>query len=421
MTFNIFYSNLYGFLNKNLSLRRFFISDTTIWIGFIIALILILSISIKNLYLALFTGSIFLGIYNLSILKTLSVMIHTITDPSIFLLAVSVGLIAVIGGLLQESHLMESLIQNFRVGKKGSMILSPALFGMLPMPGGALLSAPMVDRIGKDVDNTKKAIINVWFRHFLVFIYPLGALLPTTKMAGLELYDQILYLLPLFFILLVIGYIFFINNIDGKITYKEKFSLKGLLTPLGLIMIAPGTHFFLMHYFTLSEIPLIIGVSTCVISIVLYGKLSLNTIYQTAIRVKFWKFTLIIFGMFLFLNMFAAANIASVISSAAFTPAFLLVGIGSILGFVTGRIQLPVSIIIPIYFAKYNTGEISHISFAIMYFSVFMGYVASPIHPCVSVSIEYFKTNLKKFMQQIIYPTMLALIIVTLIAIIVLY
>ncbi|MFO7891704.1 MAG: DUF401 family protein [bacterium] len=382
---------------------------------------LILSISIKNLYIALFTGSVFLGIYNLSIDKTLSVAINTLTDPSIFLLAVSVGLIAIIGGLLQESHLMESLIQNFRVGKKGSLILSPALFGMLPMPGGALLSAPMVDRFGEDIDYTKKAIINVWFRHFLVFIYPLGALLPTTKMAGLELYNQILYLLPLFLVIFLIGFFFFIHNIDGKIQHKNKFSLKGLLIPLSLIMIAPVIHFSLINYFTLSEIPLILGVSICLISIKIATKLSFNRIFRTAIKVRFWKFTLIIFGMFLFLNMFIAANIASVIANAAFTPAFLLVGIGSILGFVTGRIQLPVSIIIPIYFAKYSTGYISPISFAIMYFSVFMGYVASPIHPCVSVSIEYFKTNLKNFMQQIILPTLIALIIITIIAIITLY
>ncbi len=61
-------------------------------------------------------------------------------------------------------------------------MLSPALFGMLPMPEGALLSAPMVDRFGENIDDSKKVIINVWFKHYLVFIYPLGALLPTTKM-----------------------------------------------------------------------------------------------------------------------------------------------------------------------------------------------------------------------------------------------
>lgn len=316
---------------------------------------------------------------------------------------------------------MESLIQNFRVGKKGSLILSPALFGMLPMPGGALLSAPMVNRFGEGIDSTKKAIINVWFRHFLVFIYPLGALLPTTKMAGLELYNQILYLVPLFTVIFFIGYFFFIHNISGKLQYSKDFRLSGLLIPFGLIMIAPVIHFSLLEYFTLSEIPLILGVFTCIISIKIVAKLSLKKIFHTALKARFWKFTLIILGMFLFLNMFTAANIASVIANAAFTPVFLLVGIGAILGFVTGRIQLPVSIIIPIYFAKYSTGYISPVSFAIMYFSVFMGYVASPIHPCVSVSIEYFKTTLKNFMQHIIIPTLIALTIIFLAALIALY
>jgi integral membrane protein (TIGR00529 family) len=382
-----------------------------IWFGFLFSLTLLILIARKSFWLGMLIGALVLGLFNLQIREIAYVFWGTVSDPSIILLAVSVGIIPMIGGIMEESHLIEWLVQNLRIGKKGSLMLSPAIFGMLPMPGGALLSAPMVERTGEGVKSDMKASINVWFRHLLIFVYPLGALLPTTKMANLNLYREIPYLIPFFFVIFICGYLFMIRGVRGEINYKDKFELKGLLIPLGIIMVAPIIHFSLMRVFKIGEIALLIGVSISFILALIASRLTMREFPKVIKKMRPWNYTLIIFGMFLFLNIFKSSDMSDVIAEIAFTPAFLIVGIGAFLGFVTGRVQLPVSILLPIFYSKYGKATMTPTAFAIMFFSILMGYMISPIHPCVLVSIEYFKTNFKDFLKTTASSVIISLII----------
>ncbi|MCK4528988.1 DUF401 family protein [candidate division WOR-3 bacterium] len=384
-----------------------------IWLGFLLSLTTIILVSRKSLWLGLIIGSILLGLFNLSPIEIGRVIIETIRDPSILLLALSVGIIPLIGGIMEESHLMEWLVNNLRVGKKGFLMLSPALFGMLPMPGGALLSAPMVEKAGNDIEGDRKAAINVWFRHLLIFVYPLGALLPTTKMAGLNVYKELMYLVPYFFIIFVLGYYFLIRDIKGGINYRGNFDIKGLTIPLIIILLAPIIHFIFMGAFSIEEIPLIIGVLVSLILAFVFSRMKMGKFLSVVKKMKPWNYAMIIIGMFLFLNIFKASDMSKVIADIAFSPSFLLIGIGFLLGFATGRIQVPVSILLPIFYSKFGTAAMTPTTFAIMFFAVFMGYMISPIHPCVSVSIAFFNTSIKDFLKILILPVIISLIIMT--------
>lgn len=391
-----------------------------IWIGFLLSLTLLILIARKNFWLGFLVGALVLGLFSLPLKEIAYVVLGTISDPSILLLAISVGIIPLIGGVMEESHLMELLVQNLRVGKKGILMLSPALFGMLPMPGGALLSAPLVERAGKGVKAEVKSVINIWFRHLLIFVYPLGALLPTTKMAGIDVYREIPYLIPYFLVIFILGYIFMIRGVKGRIDYKGNFELKGLLIPLGILILAPIIHFSFMNIFRIGETALLLGVSVSLLISFISSKLSSKEFLGVVKKMKPWNYTLIIFGMFLFLNIFRASNMSDVIAGIAFSPAFLIVGIGAFLGFVTGRVQLPVSVLLPIFYSRYGEEGMTMATFAIMFFSIFMGYMISPVHPCVLVSIEYFKSSIKDFMKSMVAPIIISLIVASLAAILLL-
>jgi len=111
---------------------------------------------------------------------------------------------------------------------------------------------------------------------------------------------------------------------------------------------------------------------------------------------------------------------SSLIAEIAMSKTLLLVVVGAVLAFVTGRVQVPVSIIVPIYFAKYSVDSIPGLAFAVMFFSVYMGYILSPVHPCVSVSLEYFKTTFTQYSKSMIVPVFLSLIFATIVAIFIL-
>jgi len=292
--------------------------------------------------------------------------------------------------------------------------------GMLTMPGGALLSAPVIATVGKDVTKADYAAINVWFRHILVMIYPLAGLLATTKMAGLDLYTEVLYLLPAFLLLTQLGYLFILRPIKDNSVLSGKHDSKKILQPIIAVMIAPVIHIIGKSLFPnmIEEIPLILGVLVSLGLTFYFGGLSLKELRPITSKMRPWRFFLLILGMFVFLNVFKATDASAAIAAIAFNKTFLIVGIALFLGFVTGRVQVPVSILLPIYYASFGVATMSPLVFAVMYFAVFIGYVISPIHPCVSVTLEYFDTRLKDYYQKVAVPGGIAILCVALFSIV---
>lgn len=376
------------------------------WFGFIISLGVILIVARKNLPLALFCGALVLGVFTIPFISIPYKIFYTLTDPSIVLLALAMGVIPMIGGAMKQSGQMDDLVNNLRIGRKGLMALSPAIMGLLPMPGGALLSAPILEKGGEGVPADLKVAINDWFRHLFVMIYPLSsALIAAAKISSLSVYTALLSLLPTFVFALVLGYVFFVRRVRGTIDYSSSFSLKKLLIPLGIILIAPLLDFVLKKTFTLpvKEIATILAVCTAFAFSLVVSKSKPN-LWAIAKKMKPWNFTLIILGMFVFLHIFQASNIADLIAAIPLPTATLCVVAGFILGFTTGRVLLPASIIYPVYL---TSGAITPFAFAVIYTSIFFGYVISPVHPCVCVSIEYFNVSMKKFFKIMALPTII--------------
>lgn len=376
------------------------------WIGFIASLVAILFIARRSLPLALLCGAIILGVFTLP-LQMIAILIgQTLVDPSVLLLGLAMGFIPMIGGTMKESGRMDDLVNNLRIGKKGVMALAPAMMGLLPMPGGALLSAPILEKGGVGVRDDLKVAINDWFRHLFVLIYPLSsALIASAKIVGLNVYNAALYLMPTFFIALILGYVFLLRKVRGRIDYGDHFSLKGLLVPLGIVLVAPVLDFSLKRFLNLPvmELATLTGVASALTVSILVSRRRLD-LRGIARKMKPWNFTLIIIGMFIFLNIFRASNAASLIGSIPLPPLTLCVMTGFVLGVATGRIILPASIILPVYLTY---SMITPVAFAVIYSSIFFGYVISPVHPCVGVSIEYFNVSMKDFLKLLISPTLI--------------
>jgi len=382
-----------------------------LWIGFTLAVVLLLVVSRRNLALGMGLAALVLGVFTMSARGITEALWRTISDPSVLLLTLIVAVIPVIGGALERAGEMDRLVRNLRIGSRPFLALSPALLGMLPMPGGALLSAPMVERGAANTAPDVKAAANVWFRHVLLLVYPLGpALIASAKIAGLAVYAVIPYLVPAFVLSVTLGVVFLLRRAAGRQTPSEPFSLVGLLTPLSVILAAPVIDLALQCTTVLpvSEISTAIGVCVSLVLVLLVGKLRWPDVGRVIGAMRPWKYALIVLAMFAFLNVFTASGAPERIATMALPPVVLCVVIGFVLGLVTGRIQAPMSIVVPIFLSAY--GALSPAGFAVTYFAVFLGYILTPIHPCISVSIEYFNTSMGSFLRRLALPVAVGLI-----------
>ncbi len=386
-----------------------------LWFGFFVSIGLLLILSRKNLVLALFAAGITLGLFTVSPYCIGMKIWETLTDPSVVLLSAAIGIIPLIGGALEISGALDNLVNNLRIGKKNFLMFSPALLGMLPMPGGALLSAPLVEKGGGNVKPKIKAALNVWFRHAFLLIYPLSTLLiVTAKIANISVYHVLPYMLPIFIFTVVLGYIFFIRDVKGEIKYKEKFSLRKLSIPLLVIVIAPLIDFLIQNMVELPvrEISLVIAVTISFILALVFGKLNLENLKCIFKKMRPWYLVLIIIGLFVFINIFTASGVPEAIADLTIPNIVLCVFISFLLGMATGRVQLPATIVIPTYLAVSNLSSMPLIIFAITFFSIFIGYVISPVHLCVAVSCVYFKIKIQDFLKAAVAPAFIAFLVI---------
>jgi len=380
------------------------------WLSFIIVIGIVMVLSKYELGIILSLGAI--GFAILAGVNILQSIFNVLTDPSILVLMVIVALIPILGGIMEESGLMMEMIHKMRVSRRSSLMIMPALFGLLPVPGGALMSAPIVDQIDSEENANKKVSINVWYRHMLILIYPLStSLIVASIFTNINLYLLVVSLLPCFIIMWLIGYFTMVKDIPPFLEQGER-DLKRAFHNLVPIIIAPIIDLIGRTIFNLyvPELFLLVGLFISIWIALRFGKMNVSNMVSISRKMKIWRFPLIIFSMFLFLEVFILSNAPEEIASVNLSV-FLFILIGFFLGFATGRIQLPISILIPIYLVQYSVLTMSLLDFVFIYTSIFLGYLLTPIHPCVAYSTEFFKTDFKNVVKILGKPTLISFII----------
>ncbi len=376
------------------------------WIGFLVAIVVIVIGANYNLTLALFSGSIILGLFTLPPLEILNQFYVTITTANTIFLIFALGMIPMIGGILKVSGRLEDIINNLRIGKRPFLGATPAFIGLLPIPGGALFSAPLIDKAGEGLAGHIKAGINVWFRHVIYFIYPISyAIIVAADAAKLSVFRIIAFQTPFFIFTIALGYFFLLRKDKGKMKYDSDIDINSLIPPMAVLLTAPVVWAVLSYGVGIAEhlenVFVMIAVSlSLILAIILIEDSKKDTLKEAAEEMKPWNFMILVFALYFFINIFHSSGIEGMIAALKVPGPVLLVVIGFLLGFGTGRIIVPASILAPIYIA--TAGSFSLWAFQAMYVSIFAGYIVTPVHPCISISLEYFDGNMSKFLKLMV-------------------
>lgn len=376
------------------------------WLSFLLIIFLILVLSKYELSIILTIAAFIFAL--LTQIDIFASLLAVFTDISIIFLAIAVLMIPILGGIMEESGLMLELVQKMNLSKKISIMIIPGLFGLLPVAGGALMSAPILEQIDRELDVNKKVAINVWFRHVLILIYPISsAMIVASVLTGISLYLIFLALLPPFVIMVIIGYYVLVRKVESYVQ-KHQRDLKRVFHNLLPIIIAPFVDFIGRTFFPqlVPEILLVFGLCVSLAIALKFSDMKSIRISKIAKKMKIWRFPLLIFAMFWFLDIFIRSGVANEIGSLNLSF-FLFILIGFFLGFATGRIQLPLSILIPIYLVQYAVFTVPLIELVFLYCSIFLGYLITPIHPCVAYSTNYYKTNYKNVIKVLSIPAFL--------------
>ncbi|MHA1522041.1 MAG: DUF401 family protein, partial [Promethearchaeota archaeon] len=158
------------------------------------------------------------------------------------------------------------------------------------------------------------------------------------------------------------------------------------------------------------EIVTIVGLILSISYVMILRNQKVKDLGDLMLEMKIWRFPFLIYAIFYFLNVFNASGVPEEISSLQMHFIVLLF-LGFFLGFATGRNQMPFSLLIPVYLIQNSLPIMPMLDFVSLYVAVFMGYLLTPLHPCLTYSIKYFKSNYRQSLASIAIPTMICFIL----------
>jgi integral membrane protein (TIGR00529 family) len=402
------------------------------------------------------TGAVFAGIllvYRFGVSLGISIIIHSLIltlisgagaeglllqvkclgNPENWLLIIVILLILSFTESLKNTGRMDRTLSALKQWLNNHNLLLgglPALIGILPMPGGAMFSAPFINSLDKDqkIEPALKTAINYWFRHIWEFCWPLyPAVIFAIHYSRLSSGTFIILLLPLSFAAVIGGYIFMIRrvqklNTSSPKTTFDKNAIGDTFLPIIIIVataicgsaLLQGLHFKRIHA-NLSA--MLLGLILSILILLIKDPKKVYHSIKTIKSKKTFLLILVIIGIQSFSATLTASidNAGSTLVS-SMRDEMISMGIPIILvivfvplisGIVTGVGFAFVGASFPIVFALLGPSPGFNVlasATTLAYASGYIGMILSPLHVCFVITAEYFKTSIFKVYPFLIGP-----------------
>lgn len=414
-------------------------------IGVIIAFLVILLLIRRkvNFGLSLILGSLIVGVFSLQIISPIDIP-KAMIEASIYSferqqiitetleLALLMTLIYVLAKSMQETGAITRLIDSLRTffSKGGTLAVIPAVYGLMPVPGGALFSAPLIDKEGDkyNLKNNQKNFFNIWFRHVWFPIYPISSamiLICSVKFSGIPIQNLIFANLPAFLGVIIIGFLFLrrLTRETVQDTTKIKKDYHGLVFILPPVI---PLLFYPLKLVGLTETRcFLLGVSVSLL--ILYFLVDIDTKRYTGILKKSLtgNLAIAIFGIMILREMIRISEmhvlITETMQDLAF-PALLMVILipfllGALTGYNLGAVALSYPLVDP-FFAFTGVQLLGLTS--LIFMSSLIGYLISPIHLCNVLSSEYLKTDTTR-MYKMLLPAAIGVLCIQILFVILMF
>lgn len=318
---------------------------------------------------------------------------------TISLVTVTFG-IGLLGLLYKETGMLINLSRSIgELLKNPKLVVStlPAILGLLPVPGGALMSAPLVESAAEKLGlgNAKKTYVNMWFRHIIFPIYPMGQfIILTAALTNTQISSILIRQIPVVAVMTLAGYLVvlrkstFSNSGTRRIKLGE--NLKKFLLSFSPILAMILT-------VALLQVDVSVAAFIGIFLLILIAKPTKQMLVKTISNIAIYKVALAAYGAMLLRSVVSASGISEAlgqtIAATNIGEVVLLSVIPVVLGFLVGLPSGSVAISVPII-----AGVITFTprSASLLFISAFLGYLAAPTHLCLVLTTDYFKSSLSK-------------------------
>jgi integral membrane protein (TIGR00529 family) len=321
--------------------------------------------------------------------------------------------------LYKETGMINKLsesIGNMINNPKIVLCVLPAVIGLLPVAGGALMSAPLVDTEAEKLKlkPDRKAYINLWFRHTIFPVYPISQpLIVAAAMMGAAVPMLILRQIPVVVIMVAAGYIIGFWKVpqtkgqqQASMAKGESSNIKQFLTtfsPILMTIAVAVTLDIVSADLGKQGLDVLIATIIGLIVLILVSRSNLQVFARPFKSWGIYGITFAAYGAFLLRGVMVNAGISQIfqsfVSNGNIDIVILLTVIPAALGLLTGSPQGGVAIGASILAGILTfSPKIA----ALVYISAYLGYTIAPTHLCFTFTAQYFKCSLSRLYRYII-------------------
>lgn len=421
----------------------------------IFALIVVATAQHVHLGLAAAMGGILIALWQgLDISAIWSAAFNELLNPDLILLVVLLVAIMAFSAAMKKSGAMDRFadaIAESAPSRRIALALAPLLIGTLPMPGGAIISAPLVGTINDDDSRSPETLsaINYWFRHNLELIWPLfPAFILTSALTNLSIGTLMLLNLYAPVVLFIVGLIFIlpkkgtggVDSLSKQQEFEQRKPTQGHrmntaklyrlmrgVAPLGIVI---GAYIVLdllwelgkAQFMLSAPIKELIGRYVPILCGLFLGSLYLikiagnARIFHKSVSKSTLELIAVIIGIRIFSALMNAAGIAHAASmelARTGIPTILVIALlPFISGIVTGVGIGYVGLSMPIVLGLISSSGIP-LKAGVVIASAFgyAGMMFSPLHVCMVVTVQHFKSTLPSTIRKFALPLSIFIVV----------
>ncbi|WP_297069740.1 TIGR00529 family membrane protein [Thermococcus sp.] len=360
-----------------------------------------------NIGISLFAGSVMLGVlFGLTPWEFLKALyISTTSWGTVRLVLIIAAIMALTSVFSQTGYLgmMEAATRYLFPNEKYSLAALPALIGLMPMPAGALVSAPMIDGVADElgIPPESRTLINYWFRHVWEHSWPMyQAIIIASAILGISVREFSGKMFPLTLIMISVGYLLLLRPIKapkneiGDLRRGFLLFLRSTYPILVIVVVSIVLGYDMVYGAFLGFLSAMIPNFTKVRKVEVLKHALQPKIVFLLLSVMYFKELLTVTG--------AIGTLPKAILGLHFPVVFVIIFTPFIVGLITGISFAYVGMTFPILLPFFTGFK----WVALAYLSGYMGMLFSPVHLCLVFSAEYYKAQLGKVYRLMFVPAL---------------
>lgn len=343
---------------------------------------------------------------------------RALSDSSTINLVLGVTAVTALAGVIKTFGWLDALMQSLMglLGNVKLVIMAlPSVVGALPVPGGAVISAPMVDTLGQrlSLTPTRKAAVNLVFRHAWFLVAPFSpTLILASELGEVRLSRLIGAQWPLAAAALIAGYVFLLQGTQAADSDAA---------PAGRGKTPESAR--MLRSLLESSSPLVLATVLCLgvgpVRLPFYLAMTIGLVWAlvlsrkkpgfegVGLRVVWssidWNITLTIVALMILGRLMRDIGSANVLVSHLTTLGLNLWALAALLpfllGFISGSCTVAIGTALPLILPHVPL-ESTVTIVAISYASAFIAHLTSPIHLCQVLTAQYFRVNVVELFRE---------------------